>query len=214
MHRRPISRTVAATAATSAVLVAVLGLAGCGGSAADEPGSSNLTPAEAPDGWTAHTQGSVQVYAPTEWAEFDAGAPDDAGSTGSTAYGLKAPVAADGSGTGVFTIAATEPKNDAADATSVARGIGESTLGQKGGGCYFAWLFALQRLAMLLKIDEIGGENWHASGARHLRGLQRGDGSFEEKPPYGANWSVRSTTDALLFLVRATLPVTEPGAAR
>jgi hypothetical protein len=85
---------------------------------------------------------------------------------------------------------------------------------QKGGGCYFAWLFALQRLAMLLKVDEVGGENWHASGSKHLKGLQRGDGSFEEKPPYGANWSVRSTTDALLFLVRATVPVTDSGASR
>jgi len=129
MHRRPTSRTLATTAAASAMLVAVLALAGCGGSAAQESGSANLAPTKAPDGWTARAQGPVQVFAPTEWAEFDTSAPADAASTGATAYGLKAPVAADGSGTGVFTIAATKPKNDAAEATSVARGIGESTLG-------------------------------------------------------------------------------------
>jgi hypothetical protein len=100
------------------------------------------------------------------------------------------------------------------DVTAVPVFINGGRVHQKGGGCYFAWLFALQRLAMLLRIEEIGGESWHASGARHLRTLQRADGSFEEVPPSGANWSVRSTTDAALFLVRATVPITEPGVSR
>lgn len=82
---------------------------------------------------------------------------------------------------------------------------------QTGGGTYFAWIFSLQRLAGLLRIEEVGGSRWFPDVARHIRALQRSDGSFEEKPPFGANWSVRSTTDALLFLVRVTAPVTESG---
>ncbi|QTE29967.1 hypothetical protein [Pengzhenrongella sicca] len=130
MRRRQTPRTLAATAATTAVLAAVvLTLTGCGGSEPEASGSANLAPADAPDGWTAREQGAIQVSAPEDWAEFEPEAAEDAESTGATSYGLKAPVAADGSGTGVFTIIATEPANDAAKATSVARGVGESTLG-------------------------------------------------------------------------------------
>ncbi len=100
------------------------------------------------------------------------------------------------------------------DVTAVPVFINGGRVRQKGGGCYFAWLFALQRLAMLLRIEEVGGESWHASGSRHFRTLQRRDGSFEEAPPHGANWSVRSSMFAVLFLVRATVPITEPGVSR
>jgi len=85
---------------------------------------------------------------------------------------------------------------------------------QEGGGAYFAWIFSLQRLAMLLKVDTLGGQRWHVTGSAHIRPLQRADGSFEEAGPYAANGSVRSTTDAVLFLLRATVPLTDPGASR
>jgi hypothetical protein len=97
------------------------------------------------------------------------------------------------------------------DATDSPVFVNGAPVYRPGGGTYFAWVFALQRLAGLLRVEELGGTRWFPAVARHIRGLQRADGSFEEKPPFGANWSVRSTTDAVLFLVRATAPVTEKG---
>jgi hypothetical protein len=73
---------------------------------------------------------------------------------------------------------------------------------------YSAYIFAIQRLAMLLNIEELGGEHWHTTGARHLRSIQFPDGSFEETSRGAINGPVRTTTSAVLFLVRATPPIT------
>ena len=78
---------------------------------------------------------------------------------------------------------------------------------------YAAYLFAVQRLAQLLTIDVLNGERWHATGARHLREIQFPDGSFEEMGRGRLNGSVRCTTSAVLFLLRATPPVTSQGEA-
>jgi hypothetical protein len=78
---------------------------------------------------------------------------------------------------------------------------------------FAAYLYALQRLCQLLSIDRIGGERWYAAGARRLREMQLPDGSFEEMGPGRLNGPVRTTAAAVLFLVKATPPLTESGHA-
>ncbi len=75
-------------------------------------------------------------------------------------------------------------------------------------GGYAAYLFAVQRLAMLLSIEVLGGERWYATGARHLLELQYDDGSFEERSGR-LNGPVRTSSMALLFLGRVTPAVTD-----
>ena len=75
---------------------------------------------------------------------------------------------------------------------------------------YFAYMYSMQRLAMLLGISEFNGRRWYPEGAAHLARVQREDGSFEETGYAGLNWSMFSTASAVLFLVRATTPITEP----
>lgn len=74
---------------------------------------------------------------------------------------------------------------------------------------YSAYLFAIQRLAMLLDIQILAGERWHRSGARHLAELQFPDGSFEERSSSQLNGPVRTTSSVLMFLLRATPSVTQ-----
>lgn len=74
---------------------------------------------------------------------------------------------------------------------------------------YSAYLFAVERLAMLLNIEVLAGERWHVTGARHLRTIQFKDGSFEETSPAHLNGPVRTTTSCVLFIARATMPVTD-----
>lgn len=73
---------------------------------------------------------------------------------------------------------------------------------------YMAWLFSIQRLGMLLSTDELGGERWYARGVRHLKSVQYRDGSFEERSPTALNGALRTTSGAILFLLRATPPIT------
>jgi hypothetical protein len=73
---------------------------------------------------------------------------------------------------------------------------------------YSAYIFSAQRLAMLLNIDVLAGEHWHSTGAQYLSTIQHKDGSFEEKSFAHLNGSVRTTTSCVLFLIRATAPIT------
>ena len=75
---------------------------------------------------------------------------------------------------------------------------------------YAAYLYAIQRLGQLLSIEVLAGERWHSTGARHLATLQRADGSWEEESGR-LNGPVRTTGTALLFLLRATPPLTSTG---
>ncbi len=77
-----------------------------------------------------------------------------------------------------------------------------------GDGGWAAWLYALERLARLLSIDEFGGRRWYADGCRLLASLQMPDGDFEELHRGRLNGPVRTTTSVLLFLSRATPPLT------
>jgi hypothetical protein len=73
---------------------------------------------------------------------------------------------------------------------------------------YSAYIFSAQRLAMLLNIEVLGGERWHSTGARYLATIQHKDGSFEEKSFAHLNGPVRTTSSCVLFLIRATAPIT------
>ena len=73
---------------------------------------------------------------------------------------------------------------------------------------YSAYIFAVQRLAMLLSIEVLAGERWHATGADYLATIQHKDGSFEESSLSHLNGPVRTTTSCVLFLARATAPIT------
>lgn len=76
---------------------------------------------------------------------------------------------------------------------------------------YMAWLFSVQRLGMLLRTEELGGTRWYAEAVRHLLKIQYSDGSFEERSRYALNGALRTTCGAILFLVRATPPITDVG---
>jgi hypothetical protein len=73
---------------------------------------------------------------------------------------------------------------------------------------FMAWIFSVQRLGMLLRTEELGGRRWYADAVRHLRSVQYKDGSFEERSRYALNGALRTTCGALLFLLRATPPIT------
>jgi hypothetical protein len=73
---------------------------------------------------------------------------------------------------------------------------------------YSAFIFSAQRLAMLLSIEVLAGERWHSSGARYLGTIQHKDGSFEETSFAHLNGPVRTTASCVLFLIRATPPIT------
>jgi hypothetical protein len=77
-----------------------------------------------------------------------------------------------------------------------------------GDGGYSAWLYSVERLARLLAIDELGARRWYPEGCRHLASIQLPDGSFEELHRGRLNGPVRTTSSALLFLERATPPLT------
>ncbi len=62
---------------------------------------------------------------------------------------------------------------------------------------------------MLLNMEVLGGDRWHAAGARYLLPLQYPDGSFEERSPGHYHGPVRMTVSYLLFLLRATSPITD-----
>jgi hypothetical protein len=73
---------------------------------------------------------------------------------------------------------------------------------------YGVYLFSMQRLGMLLEIDELGGERWYPKGAAELRARQHEDGSIRERGSRPLNDPVVMTVAGVLFLVRATSPVT------
>jgi hypothetical protein len=86
-----------------------------------------------------------------------------------------------------------------------------SVVGPSTWQCYH--LYSIERAARVLGLDEVGGLPWYAAGARWLLAAQREDGRWEDenlqhgrdKPSY---MTTADTCFALLFLVRATRPLT------
>lgn len=77
-----------------------------------------------------------------------------------------------------------------------------------GDAGYTTWLYAIERLGRLLSIEEFGGRRWYAEGCRRVISLQLKNGEFEELQPGRLNGPVRTTTSTLLFLSKATPPLT------
>jgi hypothetical protein len=74
------------------------------------------------------------------------------------------------------------------------------------GSYTFCWLYALERCGDLAGKELIGGRSWFSEGARHLLALQREDGAFPDETCMNPQ-DVLGTSFALLFLTRATRPV-------
>ena len=66
------------------------------------------------------------------------------------------------------------------------------------GDFYFLW--ALERTALILRLDKFGKHDWHSWGSEVLLQTQKKDGSWADIHP-----GVPDTSFALLFLVRANL---------
>ncbi len=84
-----------------------------------------------------------------------------------------------------------------------------SIVGPSDWQCYH--LYSLERAARVLGVADIGGKPWYGPGATWLLSKQAGDGHWEdtrkmETPP--AYFNVADTCFALLFLTRATRPLT------
>ena len=77
-----------------------------------------------------------------------------------------------------------------------------------GGGWLCYYLYGLERIGSLLERDEIAGHDWYFEGARELVSRQDRDGSWR------AQHVEASTCFALLFLQRATAPVSGAEPAR
>lgn len=94
----------------------------------------------------------------------------------------------------------------------VARNVGidqSSVIGPSPWQYYH--LYSLERAGRTLGVDKIGAHVWYAEGARWLLGAQRSDGSWADDPGAGtrpAYFTPSDTCFALLFLTRATRPVT------
>jgi hypothetical protein len=70
-------------------------------------------------------------------------------------------------------------------------------------------LYALERAARVLGLAAVGERDWYAEGARWLLAGQRPDGSWrDDEGPATGSMAVPDTCFALLFLSRATKPLT------
>jgi hypothetical protein len=69
---------------------------------------------------------------------------------------------------------------------------------------FFYFLYSLERAAVLDGVQRVGGKDWYFEGAAELLARQAKDGSWDEN----AGTHVTETCFALLFLKRATAPLT------
>jgi hypothetical protein len=74
---------------------------------------------------------------------------------------------------------------------------------------YWSYLYAVQRLGELLKVDVVGGRRWYAEGVKYLQTLRLENGSFEDLIQRQHDEPVATTAQCVLFLARATAPITD-----
>ena len=77
------------------------------------------------------------------------------------------------------------------------------------GGHHYFWIYGVERVGTLLGKEEIGGVAWYPAGATYLVERQKEDGSWA-----ASNGAPVDTPLALLFLQRATKPVTRGAGPR
>ena len=85
-----------------------------------------------------------------------------------------------------------------------------AVLGPSPWQCYH--LYSVERAGRVLGLDEVGGRSWYDAGAAWLLSAQKGDGHWEDDSLRGDGhpeyMTVADTCFALLFLTRATRPLT------
>ena len=72
-------------------------------------------------------------------------------------------------------------------------------------------LYSLERAGRVLAVADVGGKSWYGPGAKWLLSTQKGDGHWEDTykdDPAPSYLSIADTCFALLFLTRATRPLT------
>jgi hypothetical protein len=97
---------------------------------------------------------------------------------------------------------------------SVTENHGPSEVENGVGNAYlYYYLYALERVGMLLDVGSIGNHSWYPEGAEMLLKVQQPDGSWKGSRPEVPAWD---TCFAILFLKRATrgLVATEAAGAR
>lgn len=70
---------------------------------------------------------------------------------------------------------------------------------------HYFWIYGVERAGTLLGFENLGGVDWYWSGAAYLIQKQKDSGAWSD---YGENEEPIDTLLALLFLKRATVPVT------
>jgi hypothetical protein len=81
---------------------------------------------------------------------------------------------------------------------------------------HFYWLYAVERVGMLLGLRYVGDHDWYREGAEWLVENQAADGSWSNPANQGGapEPPLAATCFALLFLKKATLPVVTPPTRR
>lgn len=72
------------------------------------------------------------------------------------------------------------------------------------GGWHYYYLYSLERAGILHGVKRVGGRDWYFDGATELLARVKGDGGWGE----GGDSALVETCFALLFLKRATVPLT------
>jgi hypothetical protein len=94
----------------------------------------------------------------------------------------------------------------------VSRNVGiekSSVIGSRPWQYYH--LYSLERAARVLGLSAVEGRAWYADGARWILAHQAADGSWADEAgpvPDPASYRVADTCFAILFLARATRPLT------
>lgn len=74
------------------------------------------------------------------------------------------------------------------------------------GGWQYYYLYALERAGIFFGTETMGAHSWYAEGAQYLLSQQKDDGSWMSP---GADHAIWDTCFAILFLRRATRPLTD-----
>jgi hypothetical protein len=80
--------------------------------------------------------------------------------------------------------------------------------GYKPSSAFYYYLYALERSGILYGSETFGTRSWYAEGAKVLLERQRSDGSWDLADPKDDSGRVANTCFAILFLRRATEPLT------
>jgi hypothetical protein len=149
------------------------------------------------------------------WGYVLAGAQDDSSYASLTCAGICSAMIC------LNSLGSKDPKSDVIVTRALAwiRGHGDvdnnvgvdmsSTIGASTWQYYH--LYSLERAGRVLGAADVGGKAWYGPGAKWILSTQKGDGHWEDsyrQDPAPTYLSTADTCFALLFLTRATRPLT------